>query len=1338
MTSSSSLYGTVTTQNASSTNSTSLYGGADTPIPDSSGNLIVRGDLYVLSGNILTTATTGNVFPTNATTINVGLAATTVNIGADSGTTTINNDLVVDGSFSAGSAQYGNITIAVDDDNTIGTTTGDLVLDADTGVISVRADHLASTASTFFLLNTPTTITAFDDATALSMGATTGTTTINNNLTVGNDLTINGDNVNLASSTLFSYDESGNRANRPEVQSTTGNSSGFRVIAPNATTSANSNLTVFNTNDINNGQFISVQANGSASAPFNIRTGTYASGVLSSSNDVITLIDGITTYATINPAGPTNGSDLTTKTYVDGVVADIPTYDTNVAPATGGVDLQLREIDIPSITIVGSTKFLGGTNITISETASNEITIDGTDLNTTYTQDASVTTGGANLNLVGSDASTDTIKFANGTNVTVTATDANTITIAATDTNTTYTVDATSTTGGANLNLTGSDASVDSVAYLGSGATTVTRTDANTITISSTDNNTTYTQDVSSTTGGANVNLNGSDASVDSVAYKGAGSVTVTATDASTVTITGTDTNTTYTVDATSTTGGANLNLTGSDASVDSVAYLGSGATTVTRTDANTITISSTDNNTTYTQDVSSTTGGANLNLVGSDASTDSVKFAGGTNVTVVATDASTMTINATDTNTTYDFAASATTGGANLTLTGSDATTDTVKVSSGTGITVADVSATEISITNSGVTSLAASTGISVSGSTGAVTVTNTGVTSAVAGTGIGVSAGTGAVTFTNTGVTSLAASTYLSVNSSTGAVTVSTNATSANTASTIVARDASGNFSAGTITANLANGTRVLGALTATPSTTYTFPAPPLATITDNNGIDAVSSYNNSPTTLGNGAQGQFTHFFGDTFAGGNTGAVFSLRTANGNSETTGTIPFTGVAPVAPSAVTSTNVIGGLNFNGYATTGFTDYIGTQNQGGGFNAVHAGQIQFAPAETFADGTLTISGATITAVSRVNVAQTVTSVSGTRGQLTIPATLVGVGTAVVVTGTLTGTATGIGAGTYYVVANNGGAGTSTVITLSATVGGAPLTTTAGTVTGLTFTRQLITVTYSAQSYIPFGINAKVAVANFTNVTTGTFMVVGSPTTTSVTIGATSSGAPTLPGTQSLSIPTVTNGGANFRVRAFPTATPLNSGNRVDLINATTASATFRSDTFNFNTGAYGNTGVGVTGNKIVYNRVYGQFQYNTTVTPAATNTAAVFPLGTADVNNIATVGSTSRLIPGATGAYNMQFSIQVNNADNGTEHTAYIWLRKNGTDVTGSMGRITVPKGGATISAWNYVINPTLTTDYYELAYAVDDLNITFPAFAATAFGPSTATIITTLVPIGA
>jgi len=213
------------------------------------------------------------------------------------------------------------------------------------------------------------------------------------------------------------------------------------------------------------------------------------------------------------------------------------------------------------------------------------------------------------------------------------------------NTDTTYTIASASTTGGANLNLVGSDSTTDSVAYKGAGATTVTSTDANTVTISSTDTNTTYTQNASAATGGANLNLVGSDSTTDSIKLASGTNVTVTRTDADTVTISSTDTNTTYTVDATATTGGANLNLTGSDSSTDSVAYLGSGATTVTRTDVNTITIASTDTNTTYTQNFSSTTGGTNLNLVGSDSTTDTVKFADGTGVTVSYTDADTATI---------------------------------------------------------------------------------------------------------------------------------------------------------------------------------------------------------------------------------------------------------------------------------------------------------------------------------------------------------------------------------------------------------------------------------------------------------------------------------------------------------------------------------------------------------------------------------------------------------------------------------------------------------------------------------------------------------------------
>jgi hypothetical protein len=59
-----------------------------------------------------------------------------------------------------------------------------------------------------------------------------------------------------------------------------------------------------------------------------------------------------------------------------------------------------------------------------------------TDTNTTYSVSAQTTTGGANLRLTGSDASNDDVKLASGTNVTVAQTDTSTITISASGTTT--------------------------------------------------------------------------------------------------------------------------------------------------------------------------------------------------------------------------------------------------------------------------------------------------------------------------------------------------------------------------------------------------------------------------------------------------------------------------------------------------------------------------------------------------------------------------------------------------------------------------------------------------------------------------------------------------------------------------------------------------------------------------------------------------------------------------------------------------------------------------------------------------------------------------------------
>lgn len=141
--------------------------------------------------------------------------------------------------------------------------------------------------------------------------------------------------------------------------------------------------------------------------------------------------------------------------------------------------------------------------------------------------------------------------------------------------------------------------------------------------------------------------------------------------------------------------------------------------------------------------------------------------------------------------------------------------------ISQGTGITVTGTGydlGTGIIITNSGVTSNVAGTGISVSGATGAVTITNSGVISNSCSSGISCS-GTNPSTFTNTGVTSIVAGTGISVSGATGAVTVT------NTGSTFAwpfTPTSYGNATSSTI--GFTNGILVVGSSTIVGNATTT----------------------------------------------------------------------------------------------------------------------------------------------------------------------------------------------------------------------------------------------------------------------------------------------------------------------------------------------------------------------------------------------------------------------------------------------------------------------------------------------------------------------------------
>jgi hypothetical protein len=184
---------------------------------------------------------------------------------------------------------------------------------------------------------------------------------------------------------------------------------------------------------------------------------------------------------------------------------------------------------------VGVSENAGNVGEILTSTGPNTAPIWSTTTSASYNISAETATAGAYIRLNGSDATTDDIKLASGNNVTITRTDANTITIDASATGNSYNVSAETASAGAYLRLNGSDGTTDDIKLASGNNVTVLRTDANTITISSA--LTTYNVSAETATGGAYIYLNGSDNTTDNVKIASGNNVTVVRTDANTITI---------------------------------------------------------------------------------------------------------------------------------------------------------------------------------------------------------------------------------------------------------------------------------------------------------------------------------------------------------------------------------------------------------------------------------------------------------------------------------------------------------------------------------------------------------------------------------------------------------------------------------------------------------------------------------------------------------------------------------------------------------------------------------------------------------------------------------
>ncbi len=200
---------------------------------------------------------------------------------------------------------------------------------------------------------------------------------------------------------------------------------------------------------------------------------------------------------------------------------------------------------------------------------------------------------------------------------------------------------------------------------------------------------------------------------------------------------------------------------------------IGSGGTGVTNTPtAGQLLIGNTSNS---DYDLANLTGGTGVTITNADGS---ITIAADNNGTVTSVNTANSTFISgsggaitTSGSLTYSLSATGTPSGSNF-LRGDNTW---ASVPGGyTSWTLAGDSGSSQTISDGNTATFSGGTGIStVGGATDTLTITNTGVTSNLAGTGISVSGATGAVTITNSGVTSASGSTGIDVNSSTGAVT-------------------------------------------------------------------------------------------------------------------------------------------------------------------------------------------------------------------------------------------------------------------------------------------------------------------------------------------------------------------------------------------------------------------------------------------------------------------------------------------------------------------------------------------------------------------------------------
>lgn len=151
---------------------------------------------------------------------------------------------------------------------------------------------------------------------------------------------------------------------------------------------------------------------------------------------------------------------------------------------------------------------------------------------------------------------------------------------------------------------------------------------------------------------------------------------------------------------------------------------------------------------------------------------------------------------------------------------------------------------------------------------------------------------------------------------------------------------------------------------------------------------------------------------------------------------------------------------------------------------------------------------------------------------------------------------------------------------------------------------------------------------------------------------------------------------------------------------------------------------------------------FGSFYDSTSQTIASITTA--YPIKITKIDTARGFRlENNKIIADSAGVYNLQWSGQFQNTDN-AEQDVTVWIRKNGADVVGSAGFVSVPKThgsgtgipGHIIASWNYII-PMAAGDSIVFYWQANNTGVSLQYYPqqTNPTRPSTASVIVTITP---